>query len=76
MLTPREVQNSLRCPRSYKRDLERMEVAYAWAKRRVEALEQERDALRYRLQVATAESERLRRRARTGPAPRQAELEA
>jgi len=29
-----------------------MEVAYTWAKRRVEALEQERDALKWRLQAA------------------------
>lgn len=76
MPTPREVQDSLRCPRSYKRDLDRMEVAYTHAKRRVEALTLERDALRYRLQVATAENERLKR-AHTGmAAQRQAELEA
>ena len=75
MPTPREIQNSLRRPTSYLRDRDRLEVRAMHLSRRVEALTQERDALRYRLQVATAEIERLKR-VRIGAAQRQAELEA
>jgi len=67
--------DSLRRPTGYMRDLEREQGLRQHFQRRVEALELERDAFAYRIQVAQAEIERLKRALPT-QAPRQARLGA